>query len=165
MKKIVLSGLIILAMTVFTVNHANAEQKIATVDIQKIIENSTQVKTINKEQETKIQELEKWVETVKADIEKQKTQEGKEKLFVKYRDSYISKKNDIIKQGQTKMQAFMDKVSDTIDAEAKAKGYDMIITKGVVVYGGEDITQDVQNALNNKTVVKAAPVKKETKKK
>ena len=146
MKKIVLSTLVMFCMAIGTINIANAEQRIAVIDMQKIIDNSAQIQDLNKEQETKIKELEKWVEMVKQDVEKQKTPEGKEKLFKQYRDSYFKKKDDIIKSGQTKMQGIMDNLSKTIDAQAKAKGYDMIITKGIVVYGGEDITEDVQKA-------------------
>lgn len=146
MKKILLSALLTLCIAIGTTGFANAEQKIAVIDIQKIVDNSQQVQNLNKQQEAKIKDLEKWIETVKQDVEKQKTQEGKEKLFTKYRDSYFKKKDDIVKSGQTQMQAIMDNLSKTIEAQAKAKGYTMIITKGVVVYGGDDITEDVQKA-------------------
>ena len=142
--------LILTGMTFGIMNSAEAEQKIAVIDVQKIIDNSAQVQALNKEQEAKVKNLEKWIESVKKDIEKQKTTEEKEKLFKKHQETYIKKKTDIITSGQTKMQAIMNNISNTIQAQAKAKGYDMVITKGVVVYGGEDITDDVQKALNNK---------------
>ena len=44
----------------------------------------------------------------------------------------------------------MNGISDTIAAQAKAKGYTMVITKAVVVYGEEDITDDVIKAINGK---------------
>ena len=157
MKKTILSVLIMLSLALGGMLSANAEQKIATIDIQKIIDSSAQIQALNKEQEVKIQELEKWVESVKKDIEKQQTQENKEKLFKKYRDTYLTKKADIIKTSQTKVQAFMNEVSSAIESTAKAKGYDMIIAKGVVIYGGDDITEDVQNALKTKKVTTAQP--------
>ena len=161
MKKTVLSAIIALALTIGMTSSVNAEQKIATIDIQKIVQNSVQVQEFNKEQEAKIKELEKWIETVKKDIEKQQTKDGKEKLFQKYKASYLEKKEGIIKSGQVKMQAFMDELSETIASEAKAKGYNMVITKGVVVYGGEDITEDVQNKVNAKANPTAAEPQKQ----
>ena len=151
MRKIFLTTLLLFALAIGMFNVANAnEQKIATIDIQRVITQSAKVQALNKEQEKKILELEKWIEVVKKDVEKQQTQENKEKLFNKYRATYEQKKNAIISDGQTKMQNIMNEISDSIAAQAKAKGYTMVITKAVVVYGEEDITDDVIKAVNSK---------------
>ncbi len=151
MKKIFLKTLLLftLAMGMYSVVNA-AEQKIATIDVQRVVSQSAKVQALNKEQEKKILELEKWIEVAKKDVDKQQTQEGKEKLFNKYRTTYEQKKNAIISDGQTKMQDIMNGISDTITAQAKAKGYTMVIAKAVVVYGEEDITDDVIKAINGK---------------
>ena len=150
MKKTILTAFLTLSLALGINISANADQKIASIDIQKIVDNSAEIQELNKEQEAKIQELEKWVDVVKADIELQKTDAGKEKLFKKYRASYVKKKADILKSGQVKMEAIMKNISETIKAQAQEKGYDVIITKGVVIYGADDITEDVQKALNEK---------------
>lgn len=151
MKKIFLTVLFLVCFGFVFSNKVFAEQKVGMVDVQKVIENSAQVQALNEEQKAKITELEKWVETVKKDVEKQQTQEGKEKLFNQYRTTYERKKFEIIKDGQTKMQAIMNDISNTIQSQAKEKGYDMIISKSVVIYGSEDITEDVLKAVNSKT--------------
>ena len=151
MKKILLTALLLFTLTMGMFSTANAaEQKIATIDIQKVVSQSAKVQALNKEQEKKILELEKWIEVVKKEVDKQQTQEGKEKLLNKYRTTYEQKKNSIIRDGQTKMQNIMNGISDTIAAQAKAKGYTMIITKAVVVYGEEDITDAVIKEINSK---------------
>lgn len=151
MKKIILSILLLACTTFGFSNAAFAEQKIAVIDIAAIMEQSNQMQALNKEQQAKMKDLEKWLATVKKDIEKQQTQEGKEKLFKKYQADYLKKKTDIVNNGQTKMQSISDNIMANIQTQAKAKGYDMVITKGIVVYGGEDITADVVKAINGKT--------------
>ena len=56
----------------------------------------------------------------------------------------ISKKLLKIKKNYaTKLQAIDKSISATIAAEAKAKNYNLVLSKGVVLYGGEDITASI----------------------
>ena len=126
---------------------ATAEQKIAVIDVPAIVAKSAQVQALKKEQQGKMQDLEKWLKTAQADVEKQKTQEGKEKLLKKYNVEFAKKKEAIAKDYQTRLQAVDKSITDTISATARAKGYTMVISKGVVVYGGDDITADVQKVV------------------
>ena len=124
-----------------------AEQKIAVVDVQAVVAKSAQVQALKKEQQAKIQDLEKWLKTAQADVEKQKTQEGKEKLLKKYNAEFAKKKEVIAKDYQARLQAVDKSITETIANQAKAKGYNMVISKGVVVFGGDDITADVQKVV------------------
>ena len=141
MKRIILTMAIILGLT--SVNMVFAESKIAVVDVQAIVAKSAQVQALKKEQQTKIQALEKWLKTAQSDVEKQKTQEGKEKLLKKYNTEFAKKKEAIAKDYQARLQAVDKSITDTISNTARAKGYNMVISKGVVVFGGDDITTDV----------------------
>ena len=126
---------------------AMAEQKIAVIDVPAVVAKSAQVQALKKEQQGKMQDLEKWLKTAQADVEKQKTQEGKEKLLKKYNAEFAKKKEAIAKDYQTRLQAVDKSITDTISATAKANGYTMVISKGVVVFGGDDITADVQKVV------------------
>ena len=88
--------------------------------------------------------MEKWLKTAQADVEKQKTQEGKDKLLKKYNTEFEKKKADIAKNYQTRLQAVDKCITETITATAKAKGYNMVISKSMVIMGGDDITADIQ---------------------
>ena len=123
---------------------AMAEQRIAVVDVQAVVSKSAQVQALKKEQQAKMQELEKWLKTAQADVEKQKTQEGKEKLLKKYNTEFGKKKEVIAKDYTARLQAVDKSITDTIATQARLKGYNMVISKGVVVFGGDDITADVQ---------------------
>ena len=140
MKKTVLAAALILGLT--GLNPVFAD-KIAVVDVPAVVAQSQQVKALKQEQTKKLQDLEKWLVTVRADVEKQKTQEGKEKLLTKYNAEFAKKKEAIAKDYQTRLQAIDKSISDTIAQQAKAKGYDVVVSKGMVLYGGDDITADV----------------------
>lgn len=145
MKKLLITTLLLGTIGIST--SVIAASKVAVVDVQAVVTKSAQVQALKKEQQTKMQDLEKWLNTAKADVEKQKTPEGKEKLLKKYNSEFDKKKADIAKNYQTKLQAIDKSISATIAEQAKLKGYDMVISKGVVVYGGDDITADVQKVV------------------
>ncbi len=126
---------------------AMAEQRVAVVDVQAVVSKSAQVQALKKEQQTKMQDLEKWLKTAKADVDKQQTQEGKEKLLKKYNTEFAKKKEAIAKDYAARLQAIDKSITDTIATQAKLKGYNMVISKGVVVFGGDDITADVQKVV------------------
>jgi len=145
MKKLLVTTLLLATMGI--TNAAMADTNIAVVDVQAVVSKSAQVQALKKEQQTKMQELEKWLKTVRADVEKQQTQEGKEKLVKKYDAEFAKKKEAIAKNYQTKLQAIDKSITETIANQAKLKGYDMVITKGTVLYGGDDITADIMKVV------------------
>mgnify|MGYP002865310981 FL=1 len=145
MKKLLVTTLLLAVMGI--TNAAMADTKIAVVDVPAVVNKSAQVQALKKEQQTKMQELEKWLTTARADVEKQKTQEGKEKLVKKYDAEFAKKKEAIAKDYKEKLQAIDKSITATIASQAKLKGYDMVITKGTVLYGGDDITQDIMKVV------------------
>lgn len=134
----------VLTLLLLGTGAAMAEQKIAVVDIPAVVAKSAQVQALKKEQQAKMQDLEKWLTIVQADVEKQQTQEGKEKLLKKYNAEFAKKKETLAKNYQSQLQAIDKSITETISATAKAKGYDIVISKNVVVYGGDDITAELQ---------------------
>ena len=122
---------------------SNGITKIATVDVPAVVGKSAQVQALKKDQAKKTEEIQKWLNTVKADVEKQQTQEGKQKLLKKYNEEYAKKQETIRKNYQEKLQAIDKSITATITNEAKKQGYDMVLAKNVVIYGGDDITAAV----------------------
>ena len=120
-----------------------ANYKVAVVDVNAVVSKSAQVQALRKEQQVKLQELQKWLETVRADIQKQSTKEGKEKLVKKYDAEFAKKQEAIKKDYANKLQAIDKSISATIASEAKAKNYDLVLSKGMVLYGGDDITASI----------------------
>ncbi len=145
MKKLLVTTLLLVTMGI--TNVAMADTKIAVVDVQAVVSKSVQVQALKKEQQTKMQDLEKWLKTVRADVEKQQTQEGKEKLLKKYNSEFAKKKEAIAKDYKEKLQAIDKNITETITTTAKAKGYNMVISKSMVIMGGDDITAEIQKVV------------------
>lgn len=146
MKKLVLSALL-LTFTLGLGNVAKADTKIGVLDVPAIIAKSGQVQALKNEQNAKVKELEKWLKTAQADINKQKTEEGKEKLIKKYQADFAKKQEDIAKNYQKKLEVVDKNITQAIIAESKKLGYDIVISKGVVVYGGDDITEQIKKVV------------------
>ena len=141
MKKLLLSlGMIVL----LTSASMAATQNIAVVDVPAVVAKSAQVAALKKEQQAKISELEKWLRSAQADVQKQQTKEGKEKLLKKYNADFATKKEAIAKDYQLKLQAVDRSITETITTKARAMGYDMVISKSMVIMGGDDITAEIQ---------------------
>ena len=151
MKK---TNVLLIAITMFAIGFglnnvamSNINGKIAVVDVQTVVSNSAQVKTLKKNQEKNIQELDKWIKTARTDIEKQKTEAGKEKLAKKYDAELLKKREKISKEYNEKLKEIDSSISATIAEQAKAGGYDIVLSKGVVLFGGEDITKAISKAV------------------
>ena len=138
---------LVLTLLLFATGAAMAEQKIAIVDIPAVVAKSAQVQALKKEQQAKMQELEKWLQVAQTDVEKQQSKEGKEKLLKKYNADFAKKKEALAKNYQAQLQVIDKSITETITATAKAKGYNMVISKSVVVFGGDDITTEIQKAV------------------
>ncbi len=139
--------LLVLTTLILSSGISMAAQNIAVVDVTAVVAKSAQVQNLKKEQQTKMQDLEKWLKNAQADVQKQQTKEGKEKLLKKYNADFAKKKEAIVKDYAAKLKAVDKSITETISATAKAKGYNMVISKSVVVFGGDDITADVQKVV------------------
>jgi len=119
-------------------------QKIAVVDVGEVVAKSSLVQNLKKEQNKEMNELHKWLKSAQADVDKQKTQEDKDKLLKKYQDQFNKKKSQIAKNYKQKLIALDKNINDAIISEAKNKGYNIVLSKNAVLYGGDDITSSVQ---------------------
>lgn len=121
--------------------------KIAVVDIQKVVASSSQVKSLKADREAKIKDLSNFVKTARESVAKEPDAAKKKALENKY-NKELNVKRDVIQKDYAKRLAVIDKnISATIEQKAKAYNYSMVIAKGVVLYGGSDITNEVSKAV------------------
>ena len=118
-------------------------KKVAIVDVQKVVNKSTQVQNLKKDQESKRKEIAQLVKKAGEDIQKQ-TDETKKKALAKQYDKQIKAKQEAYaKDYKTKLENIDKSINFIITQQAKAMGYDLVLTKGVVLYGGDDITASI----------------------
>lgn len=133
-----------LVFSVITCNLAQAEiKKVAIVDLQKVVNKSAQVQALKKEQDKKNKEMAQFIKKAGEEIKKQSDNTKKKALAKKY-DAELKTKREINAQNyKMKLEAADKSISNTISQQAKLMGYDLVLTKGVVLYGGDDITEAI----------------------
>ncbi len=112
---------------------ASSTSSIGVVDPSKVISSDSAVVTnARQELQTYSQTLQKEFETKSANMDDAQ----KQQLFMEYQQKMQAK--------QTELQGSMEKqVQDATKSIADAKGLSIVLNKNVVLYGGEDITDQV----------------------
>lgn len=128
------------------ITNATTVTSVAVVDVAQVINNNSQVKALKEKQEKKSAELKSWVESARADVEKQSTDAQKESLTQKY-NKELQKKVEAQRNDLFKESAKIDqKIGAAITKKAQADGYSLVLVKGAVLFGGTDITEDIKKA-------------------
>jgi len=140
---LILTAVVSACIGLNTITADAAQCRVAVVNVQAVVESSAEVAALKKEQQQKMQELQKWLTTVRADVDKQSTKAGKEKLVKKYDEEFAKKQAAIRANYSKKLQAIDQNITNVIEQERKLQGYDLVLTKGSVLSGGTDITAAV----------------------
>lgn len=143
MKKILLSTCCILMFSQVSF----AECNIAVVDLQKVVDNSTQVKTLKNEHSAKIKELNGIITKAQEEIAKQTNTKKIVEIQDKYTNQFNSKKAEIDKMYAAKLAGIESQIKSEIEKKARKDGYDFVFAKSVVLYGGKDITSEISETV------------------
>ncbi len=147
--KILAVGLLTFASGIAFSNFAMSDvpSKIAVVDVQEVVNSSSQVQALKKEQQAKMKEVVSFVEKARKEVAATTDVKKKQALEEKYNKELNTKKMAMDKNYADKLTAIDSTISKQIEAQAKAGGYDIVLAKGVVLYGGSDITDAVKKAV------------------
>ena len=143
MKKILSIFAVLSVMLLPSAFAVNDAQKIAVVDIQKVVSASAQVKALKASQETKNKELAAFIKKAQEDVNKQTDVAKKKSLAESYEKQLKAKREANIKDYTTKLKAADANITAQIGNKAKELGYTMVIPKSTVIWGGDDITETV----------------------
>lgn len=127
----------------FAMSDVPSNFKVAVVDVQQVVASSAQVKALKKEQQAKTEEVIKYIDKARKDVASVSDEKKKKALEDKYNKELVTKRETLEKDYATKLQAIDKNISSTIETQAKAKNYNVVLAKGVVLYGGDDITADI----------------------
>ena len=117
--------------------------RVAVVDVAKVVASSAQVQGLKAEQDAQNAELVQWIQNAQNSVNEEKDQEKKEKLAQQLNEELNAKRNAFAQRYVTALQAIEQSINSTITDEAHKKGYKFIIAKGMILGGGDDITDDV----------------------
>lgn len=117
--------------------------KIAVVDVNKVVGQSKRVQDLKTEQETKVRELNMWLAGIKVDVESIKSEEEKQTLVAEYNKQFAQRQNEIRDNYTQKLKDIENEITELISKAAQEKGYDMVLSKYIVLFGGDDITEEI----------------------
>lgn len=133
------------ALTLNTVQAT--EVTVAVVDVPQVVNASAQVQALKKEQQAKADEIMKFIEKARKDIASMTDANKKKAADEKYTKELQAKKDKMDKDYAEKLKAIDASISQQIESHAKAQGYDVVLSKGIVLYGGKDITEDIKKVV------------------
>ena len=134
---------LVAAVSNFAQTETKNAPKIAVVDIQKVVNSSSQIDILKQEQQKKFQELSAFVESAKKAVSKEQNLTKKQALEDNYNKELNIKKTKMEKDYSAKLATVDKNINSAIEQQAKTKNYDLVLIKGVVLYGGEDITESI----------------------
>lgn len=122
--------------------------KIAVVDVQQIVANSSQVKQLKADQEKKLGEMQKTIQQAQAEISKEKDPAKITALEEKYRNQINDQKVALDKDYNDKLTKIDSEIRSAVVEKAKSLNYNLVLPKSMVFYGGEDITDVIAKDIN-----------------
>lgn len=126
---------------------ASSDFRVATVDLQKIVESSPAINSLKMDRKNKIESLTAFVEKARTDVNKETNATKKKALEDKYNKELNERKSVIDKEYAQKLTEIDKNVTALIKTKAKELGYDLTLTKSIVLDGGDDITAEILKGL------------------
>lgn len=120
-----------------------AENSVAVVDLQKLVSNSSQVKQLKQEHSKKMDELNKIIVNARGAIANETDSAKILQLEEKYTKEFNAKKQALEKDYNTKLSNIEKNIQAEITKKAQKDKYDYVFAKSVVLYGGKDITNEI----------------------
>lgn len=137
--------ILFLIITMFAVQNYifAAENSVAVVDLQKLVSNSSQVKQLKHEHSKKMDELNKIIVNARGAIANETDSAKILQLEEKYTKEFNAKKQALEKDYNTKLSNIEKNIQAEITKKAQNDKYDYVFAKSVVLYGGKDITNEI----------------------
>lgn len=150
MKKNILTALIIAGTLVagYSLNNiasskSSPEYKIAVVDIQKVILNSSEIKKLKENQEKQLQDLQRTINTAREEISKETNPAKSAKLEEKYRKEINDKEIALETSYNKQLSTINNKIKTEVAEKAHSMNYNIVLSKNSILFGGEDITDKI----------------------
>ena len=137
------SFVLVLLSFFLTTYGVQAENSIAVVDLQKVVSNSNQVKQLKQEHTRKMDELNKIIINARGEIANETDEAKILKIEDKYTNEFNTKKAALEREYNNRLDAIEKSIRDEITKKAQKENYDYVFAKSVLLYGGKDITNEI----------------------
>ena len=127
----------------FSMNCVFAADSVAVVDLQKVVGNSSQVKQLKQEHTKKMDELNKIIVNARGAIANESDPAKVLALEEKYTKEFNQKKDALDKDYNRRLGEIEKNIKNEIAQKAQKDNYEYVFAKSVVLYGGKDITGEI----------------------
>lgn len=117
--------------------------KVAVVDIPQILEKSTDLQNLKSSQEKQMNEINTLISKAQNEIANEQDRNKITQMESKYRKEIEDKKLAMDEDYNKNMIKITNKVKTLVSQEAKKTNYNLVLPTGMVISGGDDITQNV----------------------
>ena len=127
-----------------------AAEKYAYVELSSIMNNYLYAKNVSQNVKNKEAEIEKFLKSQNALIEKAKNQTEKKALEKKAADELNKKISALKAYNVAELKKIETNLTNAISVVAKKEGYTLVLSNKSVLFGASDITSKVLTELNKK---------------
>lgn len=117
--------------------------KVAVIDVPEVLAHSQEVQTLKRNQERELTELNTLISKAQNEL---LNEQDRSKLLQKeaqYRKEISAKRESIDKEYSSKIAKINDDIKVIISKEAKKSNYNLVLPTGMVISGGDDITENI----------------------
>ena len=115
--------------------------KVAVVDIQTILAKSPEIQSLKNSQNKQINDLNTLISKAQNEIVNESDRNKALKMEAEYRKEIETKRNAIDDEYNNKIVQITSKIRNCVSAEAKKTNYNLVLPTGMVISGGDDITE------------------------
>ncbi len=117
--------------------------KVAVIDVPTVLSNSSEIQELKRSQDKDMEELNILISKAQNEL---LNEPDKSKLIQKesaYRQQIESKKKEIDNKYNSKLAKINDNIKNIINKEAHKENYNLVLPTGMVISGGDDITDNI----------------------
>lgn len=117
--------------------------KVAVVDVSTILTSSPEIQSLKQSQDKKKEELNTLISKAQNEIVNESDKNKALQMETNYRKEIEQKKLDMDEEYNSKITVINNKIKSMISTEAKKSNYNLVLPTGMVISGGDDITNDI----------------------
>lgn len=117
--------------------------KVAVVDVSTILTSSPEIQSLKQSQDKKMEELNTLISKAQNEIVNESDKNKALQMETNYRKEIEQKKLDMDEEYNSKITVINNKIKSMISSEAKKSNYNLVLPTGMVISGGDNITNDI----------------------
>lgn len=117
--------------------------KVAVIDVPEVLSQSSEIQALKRSQDKEMEELNTLISKAQNEL---LNEHDRNKLIQKeseYRKQIEAKKQTMDKEYNSKLAKINDNIKLLISKEAKKSNYNLVLPTGIVLSGGDDITDNI----------------------